>query len=58
MAGVLIRMKLRLIRNSMTGGKAVWMVTGAILGLMFAAATVALAFVRLETQDWSPTCSP
>ncbi|MCX4792608.1 MULTISPECIES: hypothetical protein [unclassified Streptomyces] len=42
-------MKLRLIRNSMTGGKAVWMVTGAILGLMFAAATVALAFVRLET---------
>lgn len=49
MAGVLIRMKLRLIRNSMTGGKAVWMVTGAILGLMFAAATVALAFVRLDT---------
>ncbi|MER5895367.1 hypothetical protein [Streptomyces sp. NPDC001876] len=49
MAGVLIRMKLRIIRNSMTGGKAVWMVIGAILGLAFATATVALAFVRLDT---------
>lgn len=49
MAGVLIRMKLRIIRNSMTGGKAVWMVVGAVLGLAFAAATVALAFVRLDT---------
>ncbi|NGO70082.1 hypothetical protein [Streptomyces boncukensis] len=49
MAGVLIRMKLRIIRNSMTGGKAAWMVIGGVFGIVFAAATIALAFARLDT---------
>ena len=48
MAGVLIRMKLRIIRNSMTGGKAAWMIIGAVLGVVFAAATIALALARLD----------
>ena len=43
MAGVLIRMKLRIIRNSMTGGKAACMVIGAVLGVVFAGATIGLA---------------
>jgi ABC-2 type transport system permease protein len=46
-AGILIRMKLRILRNSMTGGKAAWMFIGAVLGLVFAAATFALALARL-----------
>lgn len=48
MAGVLIRMKLRIIRNSMTGGRAAWMIIGGVLGVVFAAATVALALARLD----------
>ncbi|MEU8262691.1 hypothetical protein AB0C02_18945 [Micromonospora sp. NPDC048999] len=47
MAGVLIRMKLAIIRNSMTGGKAAWMVTGGIFGLLFATATIWLTFVDI-----------
>lgn len=47
MAGVLIRMKLALIRNSMTGGRAAWMLVGAILGLLFAAATIWLTLVDI-----------
>ncbi|WP_250033335.1 hypothetical protein [Paractinoplanes maris] len=44
MAGVLIRMKLAVLRNSMTGGAAAWMITGGVLGLLSAAATIALTF--------------
>ncbi|MFJ8581108.1 hypothetical protein [Micromonospora sp. NPDC093277] len=47
MVGVLIRMKLATIRNSMTGGKAAWMVTGGVFGLLFAAATIWLTFVDI-----------
>ncbi|MFI5837843.1 hypothetical protein ACIA5A_29615 [Micromonospora sp. NPDC051300] len=51
MAGVLIRMKLSIIRNSMTGGRAAWMLVGAVLGLLFAAATVWLSLVDLPNDD-------
>ncbi|MCO8273198.1 hypothetical protein M1L60_21640 [Actinoplanes sp. TRM 88003] len=44
MALVLIRMKLAVLSNSMTGGQAAWMVVGAVLGLAAAAATIGLAF--------------
>lgn len=44
-------MKLRIIRNSMTGGKAAWMIIGAVLGVVFAAATVALPFAELGTPS-------
>ncbi|MEU3454329.1 hypothetical protein ABZ671_12105 [Micromonospora sp. NPDC006766] len=47
MAGVLIRMKLAITRNSMTGGKAAWMITGGTVGLLFAAATIWLTFVDI-----------
>ncbi|MFU8875740.1 hypothetical protein [Micromonospora sp. SL4-19] len=47
MADVLIRMKLAIIRHSMTGGKAAWMFTGAIFGLLFATATIWLTFVDI-----------
>ncbi|MCP2329461.1 ABC-2 type transport system permease protein [Hamadaea flava] len=47
MVGVLIRMKLAIIRHSMTGGKAAWMVTGGAFGLLFAAATIWLTFVDI-----------
>ncbi|MEU1842281.1 hypothetical protein [Micromonospora sediminicola] len=47
MAGVLIRMKLTVVKNSMTGGRAAWMLVGAVLGLLFAAATIWLSLVEL-----------
>ncbi|QLQ35372.1 hypothetical protein [Micromonospora robiginosa] len=50
MAGVLIRMKLSIIRNSMTGGRAAWMLVGAVLGLLFAAATIWLSLVDLPDE--------
>ncbi|MBY8871472.1 hypothetical protein K7640_06385 [Micromonospora sp. PLK6-60] len=51
MAGVLIRMKLSIIRNSMTGGRAAWMLVGAVFGLLFAAATIWLSLVELPNSD-------
>ncbi|MBV1855159.1 hypothetical protein [Catellatospora tritici] len=45
MVGVLIRMKLAIIRNSMTGGRAALMITGGVLGLLAAATTVWLSLV-------------
>ncbi|MFI2713932.1 hypothetical protein ACH495_27805 [Micromonospora sp. NPDC018662] len=51
MVGVLIRMKLTIIRNSMTGGRAAWMLVGAVLGLLFAAATIWLSLVELPDDD-------
>lgn len=50
MVGVLIRMKLAVIRNSMTGDRAAWMLVGAVLGLLFAAATIWLALVELPAD--------
>ncbi|MGH2389596.1 MAG: hypothetical protein ACRDIE_15455, partial [Chloroflexota bacterium] len=43
MVGILIRMKLAELRHSMTGSRAGWMVTGGVLGLVAAAATIALS---------------
>jgi hypothetical protein len=43
--GVLIRMKLAIILNSMTGGRAALMVTGGVLGLLVAATTIWLSLV-------------
>jgi ABC-2 type transport system permease protein len=37
-------MKLAILRNSTTGGRAAWMVVGAVLGLAAAATTIGLAF--------------
>ncbi|MGA3562415.1 hypothetical protein [Melissospora conviva] len=51
MGGVLIRMKLSIIKNSMTGGRAAWMLVGAMLGLLFAAATIWLTLVDIPNQD-------
>lgn len=51
MGGVLIRMKLSIIKNSMTGGRAAWMLVGAMLGLLFAAATIWLTLVDIPHQD-------
>jgi hypothetical protein len=43
--GVLIRMKLAIIRNSMTGDRAALMITGGVLGLLAAATTIWLSLV-------------
>ncbi|MFG1675365.1 hypothetical protein [Micromonospora sp. NPDC049282] len=51
MAGVLIRMKLSIIKNSMTGGRAAWMLVGAVFGLLFAAATIWLSLVDLPNTE-------
>ena len=51
MAGVLIRMKLAIIKSSMTGGRAAWMLVGAILGLLFAAATIWLTLIDIPNED-------
>ncbi|MBW6435122.1 hypothetical protein KZ829_15380 [Actinoplanes hulinensis] len=50
MAGVLIRMKLAVIKNSMTGGRAAWMLVGAVFGLLFAAATIWLTLVDVPNE--------
>jgi hypothetical protein len=42
MAGVLIRLKLTLLRNSMTGVKAMWTVAGGLIGLLLAAGTIGI----------------
>jgi hypothetical protein len=44
--GVLIRMKLAIIRHSMTGGRAAWMVTGGGVGAALAIATIWLSLVH------------
>lgn len=44
MVGVLIRMKLAVLRNTATGGKTAWVVVGGTVGLCLAIATVVLAF--------------
>lgn len=49
MAGILIRMKLRIFRNSMTSGRAAWMVIGGIVGVLFAGGTITVAFGALDT---------
>lgn len=43
MVGVLIRMKLAVLRRSTTGSKANWTATGALLGVLAAFATIAVA---------------
>ncbi len=46
MVGILIRMKLAIIRHSMTGGKAAWMITGGTVGVALAGATIWLSLVH------------
>ncbi|WP_155368470.1 hypothetical protein [Catellatospora vulcania] len=43
---VLVRMKLAILRHSMTGGKAAWMVVGGVLGIVLAGATIWLSLVE------------
>ena len=43
MVGLLIQMKVTVLRHSITAGKATWMLTGGLLGLAVAAATIAVA---------------
>lgn len=45
MVGVLIRMKLVLLRHSMTGGKAIWMAVGGAVGVVLAVATIWLSLL-------------
>lgn len=40
---VLVRMKLTALRHALTGRRATWMVTGGLIGLVLAAATLALS---------------
>ncbi|GHJ47217.1 hypothetical protein Cs7R123_45590 [Catellatospora sp. TT07R-123] len=39
-------MKLAIIRHSMTGGKAIWMIAGGVLGIAAAAATIWLSLIQ------------
>ncbi len=39
---ILVRLKLRLLRRSMTGGRGAWMVLGAALGVLLAVSTILL----------------
>jgi hypothetical protein len=48
MVGVLIRMKLAVMRNSMTGTRAVLMVTGGFVGLLLAAGTIWLGALPFD----------
>ncbi len=45
MVGVLIRMKLAIIRNSMNSGKATWMTIGGVLGILLSAGTIWLSLL-------------
>ena len=47
MVGVLIRMKLAVLRHSMTGQRAADMIGGGVLGLVLAGGTIWLAL-----RDW------
>jgi ABC-2 type transport system permease protein len=47
-AGVLIAMKLTLMRRSLGGARASWVLTGASVGLLLAAGTIALATLDYE----------
>ncbi|GAA3015695.1 hypothetical protein [Actinokineospora globicatena] len=49
MVGVLIRMKLAVLRHTIAGPKATWMLTGGLVGLVIAAGTIGLA-----TTDAAP----
>ncbi|MFI0421406.1 hypothetical protein [Spongiactinospora sp. 9N601] len=51
MVGVLIGMKLALIRHSATGSRATWMLTGALIGLTVAAATISVATFGFSRPD-------
>ncbi|MDG4830891.1 hypothetical protein O7627_16465 [Solwaraspora sp. WMMD1047] len=53
MAGVLIRMKLAILRNQMTGWRAWRMVGGGLLGLLAAFATIWLGAIDLGDPDAS-----
>jgi hypothetical protein len=44
--GVLIRMKLALLRNSMSGSRAFWVGTGGAVGALIATGTIVLSLVR------------
>lgn len=51
MVGVLIRMKLAIVRHSMTGERAFLMFLGALVGLLLAGGTVLLALTDFATAD-------
>ncbi len=46
MAGVLIQLKLRLLRRSMTGSRASWVTVGAVAGTVLAACTIAVSLMQ------------
>jgi hypothetical protein len=46
--GVLIGMKLAVMRHSITGAKASWMLTGTLVGLAIAAGTIAIATLHFD----------
>ena len=48
MAVVLIRMKLAILRHSMSGAQATWMVTGGLVGLVLAAGTILLSALPFQ----------
>lgn len=48
MVGVLIRMKLAVMRHSSTGARATWMLTGGLVGLAVAAGTVTVATFAVD----------
>lgn len=54
MVGDLIRLRLALTRNSVTGGRAVWAWTGAIVGAMLAAGVIVLAAWPLQPASIVP----
>jgi len=54
MVGVLIRMKLALMRNAMTGSRAATVVTGALVGALLAGGTIALSLASPAQQAVVP----
>lgn len=54
MVGVLIRMKLALMRNAMTGSRAATVVTGAMVGVLLAGGTIALSLASPAQQAVVP----
>ncbi len=46
MVGILIRMKVAIIRHSLTGSKAIWMIVGGCIGLALAIGTIWLSLMQ------------
>lgn len=54
MVGVLIRLKVALARNQLTGSRAAWALTGTVVGATLAAGVVLLALLRTEPASIVP----